>query len=377
MNKQVLKLSLISITLAGADPMHASANDSDDEQSGFWSSITRSYEPAALPSVSFDSQLSRFQRIAHCASLASGMKISAGGRRSAECDNLIKAIREHEIHVANKNKAESTASTPLPAPAPAAPPTAASTPGATISEGKLLLPPGNPSLNQYYFEAGITLSDLACDQWFGTLGRGDQKVGWFKDLFQIVGNTLIGFAGFNGASASALGKGALGLASGGAVADAFRSNFLYGTVGLVHQAVSKKRETTLEAVFSDIEQSSENGTNLSYDAATRLLLSYHNICSPEGIAIVTKELSTGVRYVTDNADLISKVKAAVANATPTPAPTSTPTASPSPSASPTPTAAPSPEKNVGELLKDTQKRGAIARIRSGVLPRVVLEERSK
>ncbi len=413
MKSKLFKLSALAAAILIASPAWATDKPNDDDDNGkpsSWWQVSKKHEPELLPTVTFDDHFSRFKKLARCASETSGAYVTT--RPSTSCgkidfyrkndlfrqQELNESIAEQKIKLAAAAATTTGATKPpttkLSAGAdattaktddkkiePVVTGVAKKTPAEVEEEKKakaaeiaaVVLPPDAPSVVQLYFEAGATLSDLACDEWFAGLSRADQKVGWYKDIFQIVGNTIIGIAGFNGAAASSLGKGALGLAAGGAGFDAFRTNFIYGTVGLVHKAVSQKREATLVAIFDGIEASKNDSKNLSYDAATRLLLSYHNICSPEGISEVTSELGADVRYTTKLDALIEKRKVDTAS-TPPPPPTPTPTPPPTTApGAPTPSPTPAPTPAADSAAVKALKMSAAAKIRAGNLPKVLID----
>lgn len=141
-----------------------------------------------------------------------------------------------------------------------------------------------------YVRSGIVLSDLACEEWLGSLGRADRDVSFAKDIMNIVGNLIIGISGINGANPSSLARGSLGLAAGNASVDAFKNEVILGALADIEAKLVEGRKITAATIKGYIP------TTTNYDDAKGLLISYHRDCSPNAVKILLKTSLAAVKY---------------------------------------------------------------------------------
>ncbi len=146
--------------------------------------------------------------------------------------------------------------------------------------------PGGSTRN--FVQAGVTLSNLACEIWLTELGLADRNTGFIKDIMNVVGNLILGVAGINGARSSSLARGTLGLSAGNAAIDVFRSDIILGTIDDIKGKLREGRSVGERTLMANIPD------NLS--EARRRLLDYNTTCSSEAIKSLLKAGLAAVRY---------------------------------------------------------------------------------
>lgn len=153
-----------------------------------------------------------------------------------------------------------------------------------------------------YIQAGVTMSNIACDTWLTALGRSERDTGFFKNVLNIVGNLILGISGINGASSDALARGALFLGASNAAIDAYKSDFLMGVISEIKPKVREAREIGERTILADVPT--------SYHEAQRRLLEYHDLCSPEAIQRLLKTSLSFARYAPPDTTLASETNEA-------------------------------------------------------------------
>lgn len=156
--------------------------------------------------------------------------------------------------------------------------------------------------NGDYLRAGINLSDIACDEWIGVLGRSDRDVSFFKDMLNIVGNVILGISGINGANPSSLARGSLGLAAGNASIDAFKNEIILGSLSDIDAKLREGRKVTAATIKANAPE--------NFDDAKGMLLSYHADCSPNAIKVLLKTSLAAVKYVAPDTSLTEPIRKA-------------------------------------------------------------------
>lgn len=157
-----------------------------------------------------------------------------------------------------------------------------------------------------YIRSGIVLSDLACENWLGMLGRADRDASFAKDVLNIVGNLILGISGINGANPSSLARGSLALAAGNASIDTFKNEVILGAISDIEAKLNEGRKITAATIKGYIP------TTTNYDDAKGQLIAYHRDCSPNAIKNLLKTSLSAVKYEPADTTLsgeIAKAKA--------------------------------------------------------------------
>lgn len=163
----------------------------------------------------------------------------------------------------------------------------------------------NANLVPDYVQAGLTMSNVACDAWLVSLGKSDRDVGFFKNMLNIVGNLIIGISGINGASPSSLARGALALGASNASIDAYRNDFLMGVASDIETKVKSGRKLSEQMLL-------ETGP-VHYQEAKRRLLEYHDQCTPTAIKELLKTSLAQVAYARPDVTLGREINEARAS----------------------------------------------------------------
>ncbi|SFV17178.1 hypothetical protein SAMN05216552_106020 [Pseudoduganella namucuonensis] len=161
-----------------------------------------------------------------------------------------------------------------------------------LAHENIIKPPTDGSYEKElgaYARAGINLSDIACDAWLGQLGRTERVTSLQKDIMNIVGNALIGFAGINGASPSSLAKGALGLSAANASTDAFVNTVVMGTISDIQTKLKEVRKISAATLRVNVAD--------NFDDTKSMLIEYHSSCSPTGIKQLLKDSLKAAKFV--------------------------------------------------------------------------------
>lgn len=155
-------------------------------------------------------------------------------------------------------------------------------------------------------EAGISLSDRACDNWLRDLEHSDRRLGLGKDFINIVANAAAGLAGLNGASAKSLGQAAILLGGVNAGFDAYRTDVILGVIPKIRKKLEEGRGVARENLKTAIENLMIPGADAraydrlevaKFDTATRLLRDYHETCSAGEIQALLETSLANVKYV--------------------------------------------------------------------------------
>lgn len=139
-----------------------------------------------------------------------------------------------------------------------------------------------------YLDAGVTLSNVACERWFTSLARAERDTSLTKDLMNVVGNLILGVAGINGANANSIGRGALGLAAANTAFEVYQSNVLLGSIEDIRAKIREDRTVAEDALLGR--------TDVTFDAAQRRLLEYHKLCSAERIKVLLSTSLSAVKF---------------------------------------------------------------------------------
>ena len=137
-------------------------------------------------------------------------------------------------------------------------------------------------------DAGIAYSDGVCNDFLNALNKADQNSGIAKDATTLVGTGLIAIAGFNGASAESLGKGAAGLTASNGLFDSFRAKILLAPASDIGKKVQEYRQVKADLI--------REAAFLSGDRQLTALLEYHDTCSPRFIRALVSEALAAVAY---------------------------------------------------------------------------------
>lgn len=137
-------------------------------------------------------------------------------------------------------------------------------------------------------DAGIAYSDGVCNDFLNALNKADQNSGIAKDATTLVGTGLIAIAGFNGASAESLGKGAAGLTASSGLFDSFRARILLAPASDIGKKVQEYRQVKADLI--------REAAFLSGDRQVTALLEYHDTCSPRFIRALVSEALAAVAY---------------------------------------------------------------------------------
>jgi hypothetical protein len=164
----------------------------------------------------------------------------------------------------------------------------------------------NPGAVTNYLDAGVSLSNVACELWFTGLARVDRDTTLTKDLMNVVGNFILGVAGMNGANPTSLGRGALGLSAVNTAFEVYRANILLGSIEDIRAKIRDDRKVAEEALFVR--------TDISYEAALRRLLEYHQLCSVERIKVLLSMSLANVRFERPDTSLATPIDKAKATA---------------------------------------------------------------
>jgi hypothetical protein len=150
-----------------------------------------------------------------------------------------------------------------------------------------------------YVQSGITMSDLACYAWLDTLGKSDRDVSFFKNMFNIVGNLIIGVAGINGANSDSLARGALGLSAANASVEAFQNEILLGSIPDIEDKLREGRNISAAYFLANMPT--------QFDQAHRGLIEYHRTCSSNAIKSLLKTALSKVKYVAPDTTLAGPI----------------------------------------------------------------------
>ena len=153
-----------------------------------------------------------------------------------------------------------------------------------------------------YVQAGITLSDSACVGWLQTLAYSERDTNFFKDIFNIVGNLIMGIAGINGAASASLAKGSLGMAAGNATIEAYQNEVILGTISDIQSKLEEGRRTSAAYFLEHVPS--------NYDEAKRRLAEYHGSCTPGAVKTLLKTSLAAVKYVAPDTSLAGPIAAA-------------------------------------------------------------------
>jgi len=157
-----------------------------------------------------------------------------------------------------------------------------------------------------YLDAGVTLSNVACEIWFTGLARVDRNTTLTKDLMNVVGTFILGVAGINGASANSIGRGALGLAAANTAFEVYRADVLLGSIEDIRAKIREDRKVAEDALLAR--------PDVTFDAAQRRLLEYHQLCSVERIRVLLSTSLSAVKFERPDTTLATPVDKARATA---------------------------------------------------------------
>lgn len=155
-----------------------------------------------------------------------------------------------------------------------------------------------------YLDSGVTLSNTACELWFTGLARAERDTALTKDLMNVVGNFILGITGINGANPATLGKGALGLSAANTAFEVYRADILLGSIEDIRAKIREDRKVAEDALLAR--------TDISFDAARRRLLEYHQLCSVERIKVLLNTSLAGVKFERPDLTLSSPIDKATA-----------------------------------------------------------------
>jgi hypothetical protein len=157
-----------------------------------------------------------------------------------------------------------------------------------------------------YLDAGVSLSNVACEIWFTGLARTERDTTLTKDLMNVVGNFILGVAGINGASPTSLGRGALGLSAANTAFEVYRADVLLGSIEDLRTKIRDDRKVAEDALLAR--------TDITYDAAMRRLLEYHHLCSVERIKVLLSTSLANVKFERPDTTLATPIDKAKATA---------------------------------------------------------------
>ena len=159
--------------------------------------------------------------------------------------------------------------------------------------------PDDPKKLTDYVQSGITMSDLACYAWLDTLGKSDRNASFFKNIFNIVGNLIIGVAGINGANSDSLARGALGLGAANAMVETFQNEILLGSIPDIEDKLREGRNISAAYFLANMPT--------QFDQAHRGLIEYHRTCSSNAIKSLLKTALSKVKYAAPDTTLAGPI----------------------------------------------------------------------
>lgn len=159
--------------------------------------------------------------------------------------------------------------------------------------------PNDPKKLTDYVQSGITMSDLACYAWLDTLGKSERDSSFFKNIFNIVGNLIIGVAGINGANSDSLARGALGLSATNATFETFQNEILLGSIPDIEDKLREGRNISTAYFLANMPT--------QFDQAHRGLIEYHRTCSSNAIKSLLKTALSKVKYAAPDTTLAGPI----------------------------------------------------------------------
>ena len=167
----------------------------------------------------------------------------------------------------------------------------------------------DPELVQAYVQAGITLSNQQCSIWLNQLSDAERASRLSQDLFNIVGNAILGIGAINGWDTNTLARGALGLAAGNSLIESYRQRIFQGIISNIIVELESGRSQMAGEILA-FNRDTEDSNNIIYDEATRLLSKYHQSCSPEAISKLLNESLKESKYAQPEMELSSPINEA-------------------------------------------------------------------